>query len=233
MPSEEETNGTASRGGAGGAKHQNASGAKARGKFQKTSVDEAYLEPSRRTLMTELLLSSDREKNKPGAGVERSVGPERAPMAGELLRAGVKRPRSADTCVSGNVPFSASVSEQACRDDDGGGCAPTLYRQGEETVENQRGLYTPEGDDGDVEAGYDSIEHDGHQNGCARQGRRDGNGRTEKVEEEEEAQLLKAGGLLGRRIQQTVRDVLKYDCSVGVAGNKVRNHENGLADVSK
>ena len=33
---------------------------------------------------------------------------------------------------------------------------------------------------------------------------------------------MEAGELLGKRIQQALREVLEYDCSVGVATNKVR-----------
>lgn len=39
--------------------------------------------------------------------------------------------------------------------------------------------------------------------------------------EEEVDRLLEAGGLLGVRIQRELRQVLEYDCSVGVAQNKV------------
>lgn len=34
-------------------------------------------------------------------------------------------------------------------------------------------------------------------------------------------QLLEAGGSLGMRIQRALREALEYDCSVGVAENKV------------
>ncbi|CAM9299845.1 unnamed protein product, partial [Laminaria digitata] len=51
-----EDGGSSFRGGAGGA-----------GTFQKTSVDEAYLEPTRRTLAAELYKSNDKERRTPAA----------------------------------------------------------------------------------------------------------------------------------------------------------------------
>lgn len=44
-----------------------------------------------------------------------------------------------------------------------------------------------------------------------------------KKNEEEESRLLEAGVLLATRIQKTLSDVLQYDCSIGVASNKVRS----------
>lgn len=45
-------------------------------------------------------------------------------------------------------------------------------------------------------------------------------------EEEQENRLLEAGGVLGRRIQQTLGEVLEYDCSVGVATNRASTLRN-------
>lgn len=47
-------------------------------------------------------------------------------------------------------------------------------------------------------------------------------------DEEQENRLLEAGGMLGRRIQQTLVEVLEYDCSVGVATNKARTLSNTM-----
>lgn len=222
LRSVDDPNGTGSRGGAGGPKHQNASAVKARrGIFQKASVDEAYLEPTRRTLMAELLLSSERENKTPGTAAERSNSTDRAPTAAELLTAGAKRPRRTESSVGG-VPSSANHAEEPWRHGGGDGRDQALSGSGQDSTENQNRLYTPDEIEGDVEAGYDSVGDDGHQNGFGRPRRSGSNARTESIEEEEEAQLLEAGGLLGIRIQKTLRDVLKYDCSVGVAGNKVR-----------
>lgn len=70
--------------------------------------------------------------------------------------------------------------------------------------------------------GYDSLEGDGQSNERAERRRRgSGGARTKKDEEDEEDQLLEAGGLLATKIQQTLSDVLQYDCSIGVANNKV------------
>ncbi|CAM9560687.1 unnamed protein product, partial [Scytosiphon promiscuus] len=217
----DDSNGTRGRGGAGGAKASNASGTKSgRGKFQKASVDEACLEPAQRTLMAELSLSSARETNRPGTAAEPSMAPDRAPTAAEWLRAGVKRPRSAKTSVSRGVPFSADFSEEPRREGGDDGLASALPGRGEEPTESPGGVYTPEENAWDEERGCDSVDDDEHRDGRAGRRRRESNGKTEAAEEEEEAQLLKAGGLLGKRIQKTLRDVLKYDCSVGVAGNK-------------
>lgn len=49
---------------------------------------------------------------------------------------------------------------------------------------------------------------------------------SREAEEEEENRLLEAGGMLGRRIQQALGEVLEYDCSVGVATNKARTLSN-------
>lgn len=56
-------------------------------------------------------------------------------------------------------------------------------------------------------------------------GNRRGTGGDYKHTEEESDRWLEAGGLLGVRIQRKVREVLQYDCSVGIAGNKVGNRK--------
>lgn len=73
-----------------------------------------------------------------------------------------------------------------------------------------------------MSVGYDSLEGDGLSNEWV-ETRRSGVGgaRTKKDEEDEEDRLLEAGGLLATKIQQALSEVLQYDCSIGVANNKV------------
>lgn len=88
--------------------------------------------------------------------------------------------------------------------------------------ESQGGIESEEAHPWDAAVGDDSP-RDRRTDACGRQRAGGGVGRQDKAQqEEEEDRLLEAGGLLGKRIQQTLRDVLDYDCSVGVAGNKVK-----------
>lgn len=88
--------------------------------------------------------------------------------------------------------------------------------------ESQCGIESEEAHPWDAAVGDDSP-RDRRTDAWGRQRAGGGVGRQDKVQhEEEEDRLLEAGGLLGKRIQQTLSDVLDYDCSVGVAGNKVK-----------
>lgn len=73
-----------------------------------------------------------------------------------------------------------------------------------------------------MSVGYGSLDSDRQSNEWAERRRKGGgSARANRDEEDEEDRLLEAGGLLAARIQQTLSDVLQYDCSIGVASNKV------------
>eukprot|EP00752_Nemacystus_decipiens_P009989 g8908.t1 len=169
------------------------------GTFQKASIDEAYLEPTRRTLLAQLRLASQLEKKGPPSATA-------APAAPEPLLAGAKRAHSGEKSESGGHPsVSVQLSTQQWRN---GSCwrGPGENQDEEDSSERNRWDMWTEC----------SPEYGGEPNEWAR--RR--SPRTKRDEEEEEARLLEAGGLLATRIQQTLSDVLQYDCSIGVASNK-------------
>lgn len=216
-----------SRGSGGKRTSRKASGDQRRneggGKFQKASVDEAYLEPTRRTLMAELLLSQQERNghNAPAgcssASAEVGAAP---PAASKLPLAGVKRPRGGDSGAFGGGPLPAEPA-QRWRYCDDNGSTRTFSRYGGRPNGSQDGGSSGEGNGWDMMAGWNSLDNDGQPGEWAR--RTTGNlSRTKQHEEDEEDRFLEAGGLLGRRIQRALSEVLKYDCSVGVAGNKVR-----------
>lgn len=203
-----------------GGKIQNEGG----GKFQKTSVDEAYLEPTRRTLMAELLLSQQERNGHSGAAGYSSATTDVAAApaaAAKLSLAGGKRPRGGENHASEGCPLQVEPSAKQWRYGDDGGSVPSISRYGERPSGSQEEGSSGEGNSWDMALGCDSFNSDGQSDKYAR--RRKGDRSRTKKEEEEEDQFLEAGGSLGRRIQRTLREVLKYDCSVGVAGNKVRN----------
>lgn len=180
-----------------------------RGTFQKASVDEAYLEPSRRTLLAELRLSSLREKNGPSAAPGCFTSNTNAAAPWPLL-AGAKRVRGGENSELGGCPSVLVQSPAQQRRDNDRSC-------GRGSSQSQDGDESGEGNRWNLWAEC-SPDDDGPSKEWAR--RR--SPRTKKDEEEEEARLLEAGGLLATRIQQTLSDVLQYDCSIGVANNKVR-----------
>lgn len=185
--------------------------------FQKASIDEAYLEPTRRTLLAELRHSSNREKTGPSAAAGSSTSITKAAVAisSEPSLAGAKRNRSGGSIRSGGSRGSHGCSSalveptaQPWRDgDDSRGKGPTQSQDEDDSGEGNRWNLWAEC----------SPDDDGRPN----EGARRRSSRAKKDEEEEEARLLEAGGLLATRIQQTLSDVLHYDCSIGVASNKV------------
>lgn len=217
-----------SHGSAGKRTSQKASGDQRRyeggGKFQKTSVDEAYLEPTRRTLMAELLLSQqERNGHNAPAGCSSATNEGAAGPSGpsKVARAGVKRPRGGKSRAFGGGPLPVEPSAKRWWYGDDTGPTPTISSDGGTPNGSQDGRSSGEGNGWDMVAEWDSLDNDGQSGEWAR--RKTGDfSRTKEEEEEEEDRLLEAGGLLGRRIQRTLREVLKYDCSVGVAGNKAR-----------
>lgn len=184
-----------------------------RGAFQKASIDEAYLEPSRRTLLAELRLSSSqREKNGPSAAPGCSTSSTNT-AAPEPLLVGAKRARGGENSEVGGRPsmFVQPSVQHVRRRDDSCGRGPSRSQDGDESGEGNRWNLWAEW----------SPDDDGQPNEWARR-RSPRTGEDEEEEEEEEARLLKAGDLLATRIQQTLSDVLQYDCSIGVASNKAR-----------
>eukprot|EP00903_Cladosiphon_okamuranus_P014191 g13185.t1 len=181
------------------------------GTFEKASIDEAYLEPTRRTLLTELRLSSYRDKSGSSSAADCSTSytaTAAQAVAPAPLMAGTERACGGKQSESGDCP-SVLVQPSArrwCDGDDSCGRGPS---------QSQDGSDSSEGNSWSIRAGY-SPDDGGQPNGRARREYP----RTKKDEEEEEARLLEAGGLLATRIQQTLSDVLQYDCSIGVASNK-------------
>ena len=198
------------------------------GTFQKVSVDEAYLEPTRRTLLAELLLSSQRKTTQPAsAATEPAMTSASAATATRTATRDFLLPRSGRT-----------------HGDEGGasGCGPPLveppaqqWRYGGTDRDAQsssrhrgRASGSQDGDDSaeesgwEMSVGYGSLDSDRQSNEWAERRRKGGgSARANRDEEDEEDRLLEAGGLLAARIQQTLSDVLQYDCSIGVASNKV------------
>ncbi|CAB1097215.1 unnamed protein product [Ectocarpus sp. CCAP 1310/34] len=178
------------------------------GSFQKASVDEAYLEPARRTLTAELL-SSEQHQGRPAAKGQRrpTAATETSAGAAERLVAGIKRPRTGDNSVfvAGHGDYSS--------------LAPACSKQRREWGESQYGHTEGDRHEWDVTVGYgSSIDDDEQSDEWGRKRRREHDDVRDVGEDED--RLLEAGGLLGKRIQKTLRDVLNYDCSVGVASNK-------------
>lgn len=202
---------------ADGGKLQSAGG----GKFQKTSVDEAFLEPTRRTLMAELLFSQqERKRHNATAGRSPATTEVAAASAASSL-AGVKRPRGGEGYTSGDEPRLPDSSVLRWRYSGDDGFAAMVSRYGGTLSGSQDGESSGEGNGWDMAVGSDSLYKNGQPAQWARRTIGDCS-RTKNDEGEVEDRLLEAGGLLGKRIQRTLRDVLEYDCSVGVAGNKVR-----------
>lgn len=227
--------GNSFRGGAGGA-----------GTFQKTSVDEAYLEPTRRTLAAELVPSDDQERSSRTL----PCSPAPAKKGGALCSSssscgsgekaagrGLKRPISkingmcgpfapAEGHGSGGEPAAATAAG------DTSDCAPSRGRGhfgDDEKEASEGGGSLSAGGENALELAVAESPDNGRPEE-ARKKRRSGGGgglrdtpeRHSRADDEEEERLLEAGGLLGRRIQRALSEVLKYDCSVGVAPNKVR-----------
>lgn len=213
-PPADRGNGNDDHGGAGGRPKANAGKSQhgGGGTFQKASIDEAYLEPTRRTLMAELWLSSQRQEKRSSAAAGRptSAAEAAAPaMEPGSLVAEAKRTCGEEGSECGGHP-SALVERTArqWRDGDGSfGRGPSQSQDGCDSGEqNEWNLWTG-----------CSPDDDGQPGDWARRRSR----RATKDEEEDDARLLKAGGVLATRIQQTLSDVLQYDCSIGVATNKV------------
>lgn len=180
------------------------------GSFQKASVDEAYLEPARRTLTAELL-SSEQHQGRPAAiGQRRPIAAtETSAGAAERLLAGIKRPRA-----GGNSAFVAGHGDYSS-------LAPAYSKQRRGLGESQYGHAEGDRHEWDVTVGYGySLDDDEQSDEWGKKRRREHDDVRDVGEGED--RLLEAGGLLGKRIQKTLRDVLNYDCSVGVASNKVR-----------
>ncbi|CAM9178189.1 unnamed protein product [Ectocarpus sp. 13 AM-2016] len=178
------------------------------GSFQKASVDEAYLEPARRTLTAELL-SSEQHQGRPAAIGQRrpTAATETSAGAAERLRAGIKRPRA-----GGNSAFVAGHGDYYS-------LAPACCKQRRGLGESQYGHTEGDRHEWDVTVGYgSSLDDDEQSDEWGRKRRREHDDVRDVGEDED--RLLEAGGLLGKRIQKTLRDVLNYDCSVGVASNK-------------
>jgi len=179
------------------------------GTFQKASVDEAYLEPTRRTLLAELLLPSRREKHKPAAP---APAPAPAPATAKRIATGGVRPPGAewtrdDECsISGGGQSAAKHPAQQWRCGDADRCAESSYRyrDREGASESQDGGDSGEENGWETSVGYDSLEGDGHSNELVERRRGGGGAGTKKDEEDEEDRLLEAGGLLATKIQQTL-----------------------------
>lgn len=171
------------------------------GKFQKASIDEAYLEPTRRTLTAELhLVQKDKNPERPSTVASNTQGEERW----------TKRTRNGEDAH----PFKRSGGNQ-CHPSCSGGQAKCL--SGSESGASQ----SQGGGTGEEASAWDIASPSDEQPSSSGR-RRDGLAvPRSKDDEQEENRLLQAGGLLGKRIQRTLREVLDYDCSVGVAGNKV------------
>lgn len=210
--------GSSFRGGAGGA-----------GAFQKTSVDEAYLEPTRRALAAELLLS-EQEGNQTllcsSAPAKTAVLCSSAPEKEKAGR-GLKRPLSRINSVCDPLaPAQGLGIDSESTAGDTSGCALNRgFRQfgDEEKEASDSGGSLGGGGENALEMAVADSPDDGWPEdawGKRRDGALEAHSRAD---EEEEDRLLQAGGLLGRRIQQTLSEILKYDCSVGVARNKVRD----------
>lgn len=181
------------------------------GTFQKASVDEAYLAPARGTLMAELSLaqhgynpagasvvSSPTDKGR-GVKRSRSANDERRTfLAGGEQRLDGEHPTAAANIGSVGVRFGVSREESGASESQG----------------------RTEGEDHEWDIAKEGSLGEERPQTLARQGRC-AVGHQRMEEDDEEDRLLEAGGLLGKRIQQTLSDVLNYDCSVGVAGNKV------------
>lgn len=180
------------------------------GSFQKASVDEAYLEPARRTLTAELLSSKQHEGRPAAIGKsDPTASTGTSATVAERLVAGVKRPRA-----GGN---SASVAGHG----DGSSWDPVCSMQRRGLGESQYGDAEGDRHDWNMAVGYgSSLDDDEQSDEWGRKRRREHDAVRDIGEDED--RLLEAGGLLGKRIQKTLRDVLNYDCSVGVASNKVR-----------
>lgn len=172
------------------------------GKFQRASVDEAYLEPGKRTLEMELIRSRYEVEEDGGRALGYCSGKDAK---------GIKRSRR-EPLQMGSVGLSSGpysnpdkggrgmkTTFDACRVGEGSGLL-----DGDESAPGRSSESAPTDQDSAVRGG----------SGC-----RDGdflNGtRTESD------RLLEAGGSLGARIQRTLREALEYDCSIGVAENKV------------
>ncbi|CAM9887204.1 unnamed protein product, partial [Ectocarpus sp. 8 AP-2014] len=178
------------------------------GSFQKASVDEAYLEPARRTLIAELV-SSEKHQGRPAAIGKRLPIAASGTSAGaaERLLAGIKRPRA-----GGNSAFVAGHG-------DDGSLPPACSKRRRGFGENQYGDAEGDRHEWDVTVGFgSSLDDDEQSDEWGRKRRREHDDVRDVGEDED--RLLEAGGLLGKRIQKTLRDVLNYDCSVGVASNK-------------
>lgn len=150
-------------------------------------MDEAYLEPDRRTLEAELTLSQ-REQSS-AADLAHGISPDEREVA-KRPRIGitgyVPSPRTTDGARRGVAGESSCESQEWVEEDEEAGCF-TMRVAGGGGVEERRWKHKD----------------------------------TNRTEEEVD-RLLETGGLLGVRIQRELRQVLEYDCSVGVAQNKVR-----------
>lgn len=213
-------------------------------------MDEAYLEPTRRTLSAELVPSDDKERNsrtlpcssapaKKGGALCSPSSPSSSSSCGSGEKAagrGVKRPISKISGVCG--PFApaeghGSGGESAVAAGAGAGdtsgCAPSRGRGNfgdDEKEGSEGGGSLSAGGENPLELAVAESPDDGRPEEALKKKRGGGGGggleRHARSDDEEEDRLLEAGGLLGRRIQRALSEVLKYDCSVGVAPNKVR-----------
>lgn len=259
-------------------------GARGAGTFQKTSVDEAYLEPTRRTLAAELYKSNDKERRTPAAQLilsgddKERTGNRTLLCSPALAKRAVLRGLSApaekaaerglsDKEHTDNRTVLCSPPAKKTAVDASSGCALICGVRdfGDEEMEASEGGDSLGGGGGGgenamgVAVAVDGFPDDGRRKeaGGERRGvaalerhsrageqeveeEEDGEGEEEEDEEEkeeeekeededeegggeeEEDRLLRAGLLLGRRIQRTLSEVLKYDCSVGVSRSKVR-----------
>lgn len=176
------------------------------GTFQKASIDEAYLEPARRTLTAELFL------------VQEKLTPKKCDSSSTADDKGMGLKRSQDEKYADGPSSSTSYKSTTVRTS--GGRVPNSILRGESgSSDSQDGSKTDQ-------RAWDMAIVDSSGDGQPDMRRGEGKGkgiagRERSEEEEEENRLLEAGGLLGRRIQQAVKGVLGYDCSVGVAENKV------------